>query len=184
MTIKSLWANPAACERARELLAQRVKHSRAADILSEEFGVRISRSSFAGWCHANAKDGVGAHPPKQEPVAKVYAALPTPRDGANRLSTRFLRKRTMIPEAIRFANVNALTGAAKKLTVIAPAISADYRHQAALWAHSETSFASYDVEASNVLRASEDGRPYRWGGDRRETIVPTVSAIGAMAGGV
>lgn len=98
------------------------------------------------------------------------------------LRTLFVRRRTPIPEPLRRANVRALSDAAARLTVQNPPIACDFRHQAALWAHSDTSFAAFDVTAADPLLADHDERPLRWQGLQTPTVVPGVSALGAVAG--
>ena len=96
--------------------------------------------------------------------------------------TRFLRKRTLIPAPLRLTNANALRHAGKRLDASRQHIYLDFKHQAALWEHSDTTFGAFDVEAADPAIAAQDAVPLRWQLLRPVTIVPTVSALGAAAG--
>lgn len=177
-----LWRDPTACTRARELRAGGMSHDEAAAVMTEEFGISITTAAFANWIHLHAYDLISQRPAKQEPISPVYCPLPTPGPRANKLRTVFTRRRREIPEDTRQRNVNALLAVAKRLTVERPQVAADLRHQAALWAGSDTNFAAFDVEAAHPLISAHDAQPMLWGALRKETVVPSSSALGAVGG--
>lgn len=95
--------------------------------------------------------------------------------------TVFIHRRTQIPDDIRRRNVRALSSVAARMTVQRPGVSQDFRHQAALWAHCDTTFAAFDVMAADPLVADMDERPFRWQRLLMPTVVPGSSAMGMLA---
>lgn len=97
--------------------------------------------------------------------------------------TRFLRRRTPIPAAVRKAQVRTLDRA--------ELMAASYRSEAGraraasikalrhLWEVCDTSFAAFDVEALDPCVAAADARPLGWNECHAPTVVPGISALGA-----
>ena len=177
----SLWYNPAAVDRTRELLSLSVKRDRIAHILSQEFKCHVTREQVSTWVSHHAREFVG-----QPSIARYIGngpQKPIEVDPSkidyrnNRLSTRFIRQRKQIPAELAQTNSTALLAAATKLRLRHPEIAADFRHQAALWAGSDTTFGAYDVEASNPLTAAYDAAPRVGFVDRPPTLVASISSI-------
>lgn len=98
--------------------------------------------------------------------------------------TRFLCRRTPIPQAVRLQMVRTIDRAiwmagAQRGEAVRARI-ASLRALQRLWEVCDTNFAAFDVEALDPGVAAADARPLGWNECHGPTVVPGTSALGAL----